>query len=428
MALPKKPTPENRRIFTWCLYDWANSSFTTLVVTFVYATYFTQQMAPDPTTGTALWSRGIAISAVVIALLSPFLGAAADRQGKLRAYLIRSSLICIAATATLSFVAPGMVQATTLALTLFIIANIAFELGIVFYNALLPAIAPPQKLGRISGYGWGFGYLGGLCCLALAGVTLVSETPWLPVSTEAGFQYRASNLLVAAWFLLFSLPLFRSTPGQSPRPQKSAPLSLKSRFLQTLKDLRDYPEVGKFLLAHLLYNDGLVTIIAFGGIYAAGTFQMRFDEVLVFGIALNIAAGLGSLVMGKVDDRLGGKVTVLLSLGALSTGSLLAVLSHDRPAFWLAGCIIGFFTGPNQSASRSLMARLTPAQHRAEFFGFFTLSGKITSFLGPLLLGWATIHWQSQRAGMATVLLFFAAGGLLLLRVQEKCTESKPSA
>jgi len=424
MAPQQILSPEKRLIFCWCLYDWANSAFTTLVVTFVYATYFTQEMAPDPTSGTILWSRGIAISAVIIALLSPFLGAAADRQGRQRTYLVRSSLICITATAALAFVAPGMPQATILALGLFIIANIAFELGIVFYNALLPAIAPPGKLGSISGYGWGCGYLGGLCCLALAGLTLIHETPFLPVSTEAGFQYRASNLLVAAWFLLFSLPLFRTAPPHAPLSPGPAPGRQRHRLRQTFKDLHKFPEVRKFLLAHLLYNDGLVTIIAFGGIYAAGTFKMRFDEILIFGIVLNLAAGIGALVMGKVDDRLGGRATILLSLAALSGGSLLAVLCQSRPIFWLAGCIIGFFTGPNQSASRSLMARLSPEQHRAEFFGFFTLSGKITSFLGPLLLGWATSHWQSQRAGMATVLFFFAAGGLLLLRVTGRREES----
>jgi len=169
-----------------------------------------------------------------------------------------------------------------------------------------------------------------------------------------------------------------------------------------------------------------VTIIAFGGIYAAGVFGMAFSEVLVFGIVLNVAAGLGAFLLGKADDRLGGKAIILASLVGLGGASLLAVLTHDRTLFWLAACVIGFFTGPNQSASRSLMARLTPKSQRAEFFGLFTLSGKLTSFLGPLLLGWATAHWHSQRAGMATVLLFFAAGGLLMLRVREKRGQSGP--
>ncbi|MGV1098661.1 MFS transporter [Thiovibrio sp. JS02] len=428
MKLSHAIPAEKRLIFAWCLYDWANSAFTTLVVTFVYAAYYIRNMAADPTAGTTLWARGITISALLVALLSPFLGAAADRLGKRRAYLIRASLLCMVATALLTFVSPELPNAATWALALFIIANVAFELGIVFYNAMLPAVTTPDKLGAVSGYGWGFGYLGGLFCLCLAGLTLVTDTPIWPVPTEAGFQYRASNLLVALWFLLFSLPLFRLVPRESPAGANDAPVCRHSALRQTCKDLHRYPKVRKFLLAHLLYNDGLVTIIAFGGIYAAGTFQMRFSEVLVFGIALNIAAGLGALLMGRLDDRLGGRTVILISLVALAAGSLLAVLTRDRFMFWIAGCVIGFFTGPNQSASRSLMARLTPERHRAEFFGFFTLSGKITSFLGPLLLGWATTYWQSQRAGMATVLLFFAAGALLLLRVPGKGRQSAAAA
>jgi len=421
-------TQEKNLIISWCLYDWANSAFTTLVVTFVYAAYFTQEIAPDPTTGTTLWAHGITISAVVIALLSPFLGAEADRKKKWRQYLIRASLLSICATTLLAFVSPGMTNATVLALALFIIANIAFELGIVFYNAMLPAIAPPGKIGSISGYGWGAGYIGGLLCLALAGLLLVKDNPLLPVSTAEGFQYRASNLLVAAWFLLFSLPLFLRFPKEGAASGCAPHESAWRRLVQTWLNLQKYPEVRKFLLAHLVYNDGLVTIIAFGGIYAAGTFQMTFSEILIFGIALNIAAGLGALLMGRVDDKIGGRNVVLISLASLGAGSLLAVLSQNRLQFWLAGCLIGFFTGPNQSASRSLMARLSPEEHRAEFFGFFTLSGKITSFMGPLLLGWATSYWQSQRIGMATVLLFFAAGTLLLLRVKTKNSQTTLAA
>jgi UMF1 family MFS transporter len=181
-----------------------------------------------------------------------------------------------------------------------------------------------------------------------------------------------------------------------------------------------YREVAKFLIARLIYNDGLVTVFAFGGIYAAGTFGMPLSEVIVFGITLNVFSGLGALAFGFVDDKLGGKPTVLVTLVALSAATLLAVWAPTETWLWVAGILIGIFVGPNQSASRSLMGRFVPEKHQAEFFGFFAFSGKITSFLGPILLGTATAMFASQRAGVATVLIFFVVGGALLLSVSER--------
>lgn len=170
----------------------------------------------------------------------------------------------------------------------------------------------------------------------------------------------------------------------------------------------------------MIYNDGLVTIFAFGGIYAAGTFGMALPEVILFGIALNVAAGLGALGFGFIDDKVGGKPTIMVSIVALLAATIIAVLAPTKAWFWVAGIAIGIFVGPNQSASRSLMGRFTPEKHQAEFFGFYTLSGKITSFMGPIMLGTVTAMFQNQRAGVATVLLFFLAGGLALLLVDEQ--------
>ncbi len=410
----------NKSIAAWCMYDWANSAFTTLVVTFVYGTYYTKEIASSVETGTLLWSRGIGISAICIALLSPVLGAFADRSGARRRYLILSTLVCVLATAALTFIKPSQQNAALLAIVVFIVANTAYEIGTVFYNSLLPVIAGHDRIGRVSGYGWGLGYVGGIVCLLLALVVFARDIPLFGISTAEGFNYRATNLLVAGWFFIFSLPLFMTVPKKVLLNQREQFPSIVTDFKGTLLAVRKYPEIVKFLIAHLIYNDGLVTVFAFGGIYAAGTFGMEISEVILFGIVLNVAAGLGAFGFGFIDDKVGGKLTIMVSIIALFVATFLAVLAPDKLWFWAAGIAIGIFVGPNQSASRSLMSRFTPETHQAEFFGFFTLSGKITSFLGPILLGSVTAIYQSQRAGVATVMLFFLAGGIVLLLVDEK--------
>ena len=413
---------------SWCLYDWANSAFTTLVVTFIYATYFTQTFAENADRGTVLWSRGITISSLLIALISPVLGAMADRSGQRRRFLAAATLVSVGATIWLTFIVPGSGNAVLAALTLFIIGNVGFEVGLVFYNAFLPKLSTPETIGRISGNAWALGYAGGLACLVLALFGLIGlgdADPWIALSTENGFNVRASNLLVAVWFLLFSLPallLLRDEAGaRTVEGARGAAAAIRGAFLElgrTLTRIRDFRDIVRFLVARLIYNDGLITVFAFGGVYAAGTFGMDTAEVIVFGIALNVASGLGAFLFGLVDDRIGGRATILWSLVGLFGCSLAAVAAPNKAWFWGAAMVMGLFIGPNQSASRSLMARFAPRRYESEFFGFFAFSGKATAFLGPLLLGLITAGY-GQRAGIAVVLVFFLVGGLLLLRVDE---------
>lgn len=405
--------------FAWCLFDWANSPYTTLVVTFVYSAYFAQKFAPDVVTGTAWWSRAVAIAGLAVAILAPLLGAMADQSGRRLRFLAVTTTVCVLATGTLTFVAPGTRADAFVALALFVLADIGFELGMLFYNALLPTIAPPDKLGRVSGYGWALGYAGGLVALVLALVGFVqTDQPWFGISREAGFNIRAICLLVAVWLSVFSLPLFL-TLRDSPRQVLSHAPSAFRGVLAEGRRLLQYQDAALFLLARLIFNDGLVTVFAFGGIYAAGTFGMTLADVIKFGIAINVAAGAGALLFGFVDDRIGGKRTVLVSCAALAAATALAVWAPTRGWFWVSGILIGVFAGPNQSASRSLMARFAPRGNENEFFGFFAFSGRLTAFAGPALLGVATQVFQSQRAGVATILLFFLIGGGLLLLVDE---------
>jgi UMF1 family MFS transporter len=420
--------PANRRIlFSWVMFDFANSAYTTLVVTFVYSTYFVSAIAPDPVTGTELWSRGVTLTALCVAFFSPILGALADQGGLRKSFLFLSTAVTVTGTAVLFWIEPGQIMG---ALVWFVVSNIAFEFANVFYNAYLPDITTSKNIGRVSGVGWGAGYIGGLTAMGVAlAVFIHPEIPWFGVSTEGGAHIRATCLLVAVWFALFSIPLFFWVPGTRPTVHSKKTGIIKNGMKDlkdTFREIRRYRQIVRLLVARMIYNDGLVTIFAFGGIYAAGTFGFSFQEIMIFGMVLNVAAGIGALIMGIFDDRLGGKTTIQVSNAALALAVLMAVLAPDKPMFWVAGILVGFFAGPNQSASRSLLGRFVPEEKENQFYGFFAFSGKLTAFLGPLLLGILTRAFDSQRAGVSVVVLFFIAGGLLLSRVDEQ--EGKAAA
>jgi UMF1 family MFS transporter len=416
------------------LYDFANSPFTTLVVTFVYATYFSEAIAASSVEGQTLWGYAIATTAIIVAFCSPVLGAVADQGGYRKRFLVIATLVAATATAALYGILPGQVM---LALVVFVIANVAFEFGIVFYNAYLPELTTRDDIGRVSGWGWGLGYFGGLLALAVALLTLVQPEavveairqsglsvpagPWFGFSTEGGENIRATNLMVALWLIVFSLPIFffvRERPVARPAVRAVIRGSFE-QLASTFREIRKHKEAVKFLLARLLYNDGLVTIFSFGGIYAQGVFGFTLADVLIFGIVINLAAGIGAIAMGYVDDWLGAKPTIIVSLVGLLSAGVLGVVATDPAWFWLAGILIGIFSGPNQAASRSLMGRYTPHGLENEFFGFFAFSGKLTAFIGPLLVGVVTGVTQSQRAGMIVVVVLLVIGLLLLIPVRE---------
>jgi UMF1 family MFS transporter len=411
---------DRRTVVGWVVFDFANSAYTTLVVTFVYSIYFVSAIAPDPVTGTALWSRGVTLTALCVAFFSPVLGALADQGGLRKPFLFLSTAVTVTGTAVLFWIEPGQVM---WALVWFVVSNIAFEFSNVFYNAYLPDIATVENIGRISGVGWGLGYVGGLAAMVFVLAAFIHPAvPWFGVSTAEGTHIRAACLVVAIWFSLFSIPLFLWVPGTHAKVQSGPRTIVKTGMadlMDTFREIRRYRQIVRLLVARMIYNDGLVTIFAFGGIYAAGTFGFSFQEIMIFGIVLNMAAGIGALIMGVFDDRLGGKTTIQVSNGVLALAVLMAVLAPDKPMFWVAGVLVGFFAGPNQSASRSLLGRFVPEEKENQFYGFFAFSGKLTAFMGPFLLGVLTRVFDSQRAGVAVVMLFFVAGGLLLSRVDE---------
>ena len=407
-----------RREWAWASYDFANSAFPTVISTFVIATYFVAAVAPDPVTGQAAWGWMQAAVGLTIGLLSPVLGAVADAGGRRRGMLLVLTLVTAALTASLWFIQadPGFMLP---ALLLVGVASVTFELGTVFYNAMLPGVARPEAMGRVSGIGWAVGYAGGLMCLALC-LWLLRANP-LGLDVDAKEPVRATAVLVGLWLAVFCWPVLIAVRDPVVRPPVAQAVRAGlAEITGLLRALPSQPVLGRFLLARLFYTDGLNTLFAFGAIYAAGRFGMGFEEILLFGILLNITAGLGALAGGMVEDRLGSRRIVLIALGCIIGIGVGLLLVQSKAGFWVLGAALGLFFGPAQSASRTLMARLAPPGEVGAWFGLFSLSGRVTGFLGPALLALATTAFASQAAGMAVVVALMALGFALLLTVRAR--------
>ena len=425
---PRAPAPTvveggatTRQLAAWASYDWASSPFFAVIITFVFAAYFTQGVAQDEVVGTAQWGWAMTVSALLIAAASPVLGAIADAGGRRKPWLLTFTLLSAATTWTLWTIEPEP-SFMLRCLVLVVLANTALEIGQAFYNAMLPDLASPAQVGRWSGWGWGLGYAAGIVTLLLLLKLVIEPTPPpFGLDESRAEDVRIVGPVVAAWMLVFAVPLFLVVPD---RPSGRLPVAAAVRkglgaLMDTFRELPRHRDIALFLLARLIYNDGLNTLFAFGGIYAAGTFGMDTAEIIMFGVALNVTAGIGAFGFAFMDDRLGSKPTILAALVGLLVFGTVALLATERSMFWFAALFIGVFVGPAQSASRTLMARLAPPDQRTEMFGLFALTGKVTAFIGPFLFGTATYLAGSQRAGMATILVMFVLGGLLLTTVRE---------
>jgi UMF1 family MFS transporter len=415
--------PSRRERFAWCLFDFANSAFNTVITTFVYAWYFQQRLAPDATTGDVLWARTAWIGGLLLAVLAPVLGVVADRGRHRRAFLVGLSLATIALT-TLLFLpqpgaggAPGSAAALALAFWVVLAANVTFEATFVFYNSFLPGLGDERTIGRLSGYGWACGYAGGLLCLALC--LLVVKT--LPA--EDSLNFRVTALVVAGWFLAFALPAFLWLRDRAPPAAGPARTSLRDALagvVATLRGLRGRPDLARLLLGHLVYNDALMAVITLAALYMGDTLGMGATDVMLVAIGLNVVAGLGALAFGFVEDRVGGKTVLVASLLLLAAGALLAVSVPAVPAFLVAASLIGLGMGPNQSASRTLLGRFAEPEKSAELYGLFALSGKATVWLAPLSFSLIRDAGGSQRLALSPVIVLFAVGLWLVLGIDER--------
>lgn len=440
-----------RAIFGWILFDWACQPFFTLVTTFIYAPYFASAVAGDPAKGQALWGFATAAAGIVIALTSPFIGAIADATGARKPWIAGFGLLLIFGSLGLWFGLPGDPNTIMIVLVSFAIATIGVEFATVFNNAMMPSLVPPSKIGWLSGLGWATGYLGGLVSLAISllflstnpktGLTLIGTPPIFGLNALAREGDRFIGPLTAIWFVVFVAPLFLLTPDNKKALKLGPAIGHGiASTIATLREARRHRNIGTFLLANMLYTDGLIALFAFGGIYAAGTFGWGAIQLGIFGILLTITGTIGALAGGKLDDRLGAKPVILCSLVILIL-SCIAILSIGRDRIFFVipvtpvdthaglfasvpeklyiaiGLFIGLAAGPLQAASRALLVRLAPREKLAQFFGLFALSGKLTSFLGPFFVATVTAITMSQRAGVSVLVVFLAVGGLLLLRV-----------
>jgi UMF1 family MFS transporter len=412
------PPPDRGAIAAWCLFDWASNAWPTVITTFVFAAYVTKGVAPTAEVGTAWWGTATSIAALFVALSTPIAGAVADRAGRRKPWIAALTLLTVVVSALLWTIEPDPSDLLP-AVVLVALGVIGFEAGQVFYNAMLAEIAPPRLIGRVSGWAWGLGYAGGLGCLGTClGLLVLPDPPLLPLDPDAQEPVRFTGFVVAAWFALFSVPFFWRVPDR-PSQGLNTGTAIVAGFVQIRRALREllpkHRRIAHFLLARMLYTDGLTTLFSFGGVYAAGTFGMDFQDVLIFGIVLNVTAGLGAAGFAWVDDWIGPKRTILISLVGLIAVGVAALLVETEIGLYIAGSFLGVFFGPAQAASRSLMARMAPAGERTEMFGLYALSGKATAFIGPALVGWVTYLAGSQRVGMATILVFFIAGLALLI-------------
>lgn len=449
---PSGPYPGRAAVAGWVLFDCATQPVFTLITTFIFAPFFAARIADNPVEGQSLWGFATGTAGFAIAFLSPVLGAVADAAGRRKPWIAAFSLLILAGCALLWFAVPGAGYAVPLAMAAFAMATIGAEFATVFTNAMMPTLVPPSQLGRLSGTGWAVGYAGGLVSLALmlalfvaspeTGRTLAGLVPVFGLDPATGEGDRASGPFSALWYLVFVLPLFLFTPD-TPRLQPVA--KAVSGGIATLKATIVHAAAQRniflYLLAHMIYADGLVGLFAFGGIYATGIFGWSTTEIGAFGILLTITGALGAFLGGRLDDRLGPKTVVLGALaglilagtGILSTtsGSILFGVAVAPPVpgdglfaapaeqfYLLCGLVIGAVAGPLQAASRTLLIRVSPEDRITQFFGLYALAGKVTSFLCPMLVGAVTALAASQRAGMTVLLVFFVVGALLLMRVK----------
>ncbi len=403
-----------KEIFGWVMFDFANSSFTTVIITVVFSAYFVSHVVGDEVLGVKYWGWGLAASNMMILLLGPVVGAVADYSGTKKRFLFISWLLCVVFTALLFFIGEGDVLP---ALFLLIVANLGFAAGEGFCAAFLPEIAEPEKMGRISGYGWSFGYVGGLLSL---GMCLLLFRTW----GQEELQVRSAFLLTAAFFLVSALPTFAWLKERGERralPDGKGYLEVGiTRVLDTFRDMADFGELLKFLLVFFLYSCGISTVVSFSAIYAEQVVRLTKDETLLFFIIVQITSSLGAFLFGFVEDRVGAKKTIAVTLVIWLAVIVGAYWSPSKTVYWLVGNLAGLAIGSSQSSSRALVALFTPRTKSAEFFGLWGMAGKAAATVGIYLYSIMTVISGSMRSAILLTGSFFLLGLMGLYIVDEE--------
>ncbi len=447
---PIARAPLSARV-SWMLFDWSVQPFYTLILTFLFAPYFANIVVGNGPKGQSMWGFGAAVAGVLIAVGSPFLGAFADGRGQRKPWIALFSVILAAAMASLWIATPSAPPATIyLVLLAFVIATVCAEYTAVFTNAIMPSLVPHSELGRLSGAGWACGYFGGLASLFLvaglivpmgdSGQTMFGLSPLLTLDTTTREGDRIVGPLSAVWYLVFMIPFFLFVPDvQKKRAHDARPAT--AELWDTVRSLPQNGDMLLFLIARMIYTDGLTAIFTFGGIYGASVFGWGPLELGLFGIILTLVGAFGALIGGVLDDRISAKFVIVSALAVLLVGAL-GILSVDdshvlfffdvdpkapgsspfssagERVFLAFAIVVGLVSAPVQASSRSLLARLAPPDKITQYFGLFAFSGKVTAFLAPLLVALVTAVTQSQRLGMAAIILFLITGIALMSPVR----------
>jgi len=416
-----------REIWGWAFYDFANSAYSTAIVV-IFNVYFVQVVVgPDGfsllgfrVSGSALWGYAASTSMFLVALSAPILGAIADFKASKKRFLFFFCYAGVFATALLSLAGPGEVW---VAIVFYILSNMGMEASLTFYNGFLPEITTSEKMGRISGFGWALGYVGGLLCLLLC-LGLMRRPDLFGLPGTDYIPIRVSLVLVAAWWGIFSIPTFlwlRERAQGRELPPKTSYLKIGfQRLSDTFRKIHQFRELVKFLVAFLIYNDGVQTVILIASVFGAQVLGMSQDELILSFILIQFVAFFGALLFGYLGDRMMTKSAIHITL-FIWTGAILYALVIDQSwQFWVLAVIIGVALGGIQACSRSLLAQFTPPEHSGEFFGFFAAGGKFAAIFGPALFGLITDLTGSPRLGVGSVLFFLILGWGLLCFVDEK--------
>lgn len=429
----------DRRRVAWALYEWAQQPYWALIATFIFTPYFASGFVGDAARGQSLLGYAGAVAGLAIAILSPLVGANVDARRNPRAWLIGLAFPMVIASAALWWAVPGETSRIPLILGCLIVAGVATELGVTVMNALLPVVAKPGQVGRLSGTAWALAYVGALLTLFIVLFCFsLPKVPMLGLSKALHEPDRIVGPMVAIWFLLFAWPLMLIAP-QPPSIGEARPLA---QLWETIRSLPGRPHMLRFLIGRMLLGDGISSFIAFGGVLAAGLFGWTTTQLGLYAIALSVTAGIGTFIGGRVDQKIGSKATVLIATGIILFGAVgvgmvgkdtLFFLVRVAPAqagalfasapertFLFFSLFVGLTFGPAQSSLRAWMAELAPAGETGRWFGLYALSGKATAFMAPLVIAVGTRLAGDQRIAVVVSAAFMALGAVVLAGAPRK--------
>lgn len=415
-----------KTILAWASWDWGSAAINAVMTTFVFTVYLTSDLFGNADSNSIILGNALAIAGLAIALLAPIMGLRSDVGGRRRFWLGVNTIIVAVLTAACFFVFPEP-RFLIFGVTLIALASVFSEFASVNYNAMLPQISTPATVGKVSGFGWGMGYLGGIVALSIVLFTLVTPLfPWAGSSEENALNLRLVAVFSAVWFMGFGLPVLFAVPeipGTAGGPRLTFLQSYRELFRRVVALARKDRHTVYFLIASAVFRDGLAAVFTFGGVIAAGTFGFPLPKVIIFAIAGNVIAAIGAMIGGWLDDRIGPKNVIIAALIGLMASGMGVFFSPSATGFWIFGLLLCLFVGPAQSSSRAFLARLAPQGEEGELFGLYATTGRAVSFLAPTLFAVAITlaapHVaQAQRYGILGIIAVLLVGFLLLLPVR----------